>query len=252
MSQADGPSTAGSVESHGGDVPVWDLPAVARGIESQLARLDELLDRGASLVGWKVGVGAPAAMARAGTTAPLVGFLTSATVLPDGSGVDVSGWRQPAFEPELAVHLTTDVAAGSDGRTVAAAVGGVGPAIELADVDVPLEDVEAVVAGDVYHRAVILGPVDRSRGAEDTADIEIRVVNRGDVVAATTEPTEATGPLLDLVSHVADWLGAAGRRLEAGQVVICGSTVPIVPVAGGDEMVYECAPIGALRVDIRG
>lgn len=229
---------------------VWDDPAVMSGLERQLDALDRAVAGGADLIGWKVGVGGPAAMERAGITAPLVGFLTSATVLPDGASVSVKGWTQPVLEPELAVHLARDVPGGADRRTVAGAVRALGPAIELADVDVPLEDLAAVVAGDIYHRHVVVGDPDPARAGGDVTGIRVRVTNRGRDVAGTDAPTEATGDLVALVGHVADWLHHAGRRLEAGQVVICGSTVPLVPLSAGDRLQYRCEPIGALLLHI--
>lgn len=231
---------------------VWELDPVRRGLTAQLASLDRTLASGAVLLGWKVGVGAPASMARAGIPAPLVGYLTSATALPDGAEVAVHDWKQPMLEPELAVHLGADIPPDADRDMLRSAVAGIGPAIELADVDVPLDDLEAVVAGDVYHRHVILGDADHSRRGDDLEDLRIEVAQGGEQVATTASPTELTGDPLDLVAHVAAWLAAAGRRLTGGQVVILGSTVPIIPVSPGRHLTYRCAPLGTLSVSLTG
>ena len=65
----------------------WDVPAVVAGMEKLLARRAELLAEGATPIGWKLAFGTPAAMEKLGTTGPLVGFLTDATLLADGGRV---------------------------------------------------------------------------------------------------------------------------------------------------------------------
>lgn len=50
----------------------------------------------------------------------------------------------------------------------------------------------------------------------------------------------------------ASWLGAAGERLAAGQVIICGSTIPLVWAVPGDAFVYRCEPLGELAVSFVG
>lgn len=221
-------------------------PAVQRGIVAQLRTLDQSVAEGAELIGWKVGVGAPTSMARAGISAPLVGYLTSATVLEDGANVTVDTWQGPMFEAELAIYIGRDVAQDATLGELQAAVAGVGMAIELADVDVPLHHVEQVVAGNVFHRHVILGAPDLGRGLDDVDDLRIEVTNRGEVISVTDDSTRLTGNLYDLLLHVVSWLHAAGRQLSAGEVVITGSMVPLIPLAAGDDLVYRCQPLGSL------
>ena len=87
--------------------------------------------------GFKVGFGSPAAMEKLGIDRPLIAALTDATLLEDGATVDLTGWTNPKIELEVAVHA-------GQGLLVA---------IELADVDFPPEDPQAIVAGFIYHRA---------------------------------------------------------------------------------------------------
>ncbi|HEY0279205.1 MAG TPA: hypothetical protein VGC32_13140, partial [Solirubrobacterales bacterium] len=83
----------------------WDVPAVQAGMKRLLARRAELLAEGATPIGWKLAFGTSAAMEKLGTTGPLVGFLTDATLLADGAEVSVAGWTAPKLEPEIAIHL---------------------------------------------------------------------------------------------------------------------------------------------------
>jgi 2-keto-4-pentenoate hydratase len=228
-------------------VETWELPPVARGIERQRAAIAERRGRGESVIGWKLGLGSAAVRDELGLPGPLVGFLSSASVLSSGATVAVGEWVRPALEPELAVHVgPPGGAAGPSGA--APSIAAVGSAIEIVDVDVPREDLEAVVGGNIYQRHVILGAPDRGRAGGDTAGISASVTRGDEEVARTDEPIALTGPLEGLTSYVARWLGAMGERLEPGQVIICGSVVPLITVAAGERFVYRCDPQEQLAV----
>ena len=56
-------------------VNAWDDPRIARGMEKQLGQRRARIAAGEKPLGWKVGLGAPAAMERLKIKAPLVGFM---------------------------------------------------------------------------------------------------------------------------------------------------------------------------------
>jgi 2-keto-4-pentenoate hydratase len=229
---------------------VWDDPRVARGMERQLQERRRRLDAGERALGWKVAFGAPQALAGLGIEAPLVGFLTDRAVVADGATYSIAGWTKGALEPEVAVHMGRDLDAGTDRETAAAAIAGLGPAIELADLDLPLDDLEAVVAGNIFQRGVVLGPADRSRAGADAAGLRAELDRDGAPLARTDAPFELVGDLLAVVRHVADFLGAFGERLEAGDVIITGSVVPLVWLEGAAAYDYRLHPIGGLSLRI--
>ena len=115
-------------------------PRIAAGTTRMLERRRRELDDGATHLGWKAGFGAPAAMERLGTDRPLVGYLTRERLLDDGATVSLDGMKQPVLEAEVALHLAHEVPAGADAATALAAVGTVGVAIEIADIDGPTDD----------------------------------------------------------------------------------------------------------------
>jgi 2-keto-4-pentenoate hydratase len=207
---------------------------VARGMESQLADRRRRLggdDRG---LGWKLGFGTPAAMKKLGIDAPLVGYLLESARLESGATVDISQWENPRLEPEIVARV------GPDGEIAA-----LGAAIELIDLDPSAADPEAILAADIFQRHVLLGPV--TEGAS-LADVSLQVRVNGEETAATDDVTEATGDLDGLVRHVAATLSDAGASLERGDMVICGSIVPALEVAPGDEVEVRLEPLGRLAV----
>lgn len=223
-------------------------PRIARGMAAQLARRRERLNAGDTALGWKVGFGAPAAMERLAITAPLVGFLTGSALIPSGTPLSLAGWKKPVAEPEIAVHIGRDLPGGSDLDAARAAIAGLGPAIELADVDRPPDDVERILAGNIYQRNVILGPRDVSRAGGRLDGLLGRVSRNGTEIASTSDPQAMTGELIGIVRHVADTLAAFGERLRAGQIIITGSIVPPLWVEPGDDIVFELLPIGAVSI----
>jgi 2-keto-4-pentenoate hydratase len=74
------------------------------------------------------------------------------------------------------------------------------------------------------------------------------VLRDGEEVAAADDATEATGDPIDLVVHVADTLAAAGEGLRAGEIVICGSVVPALEIAPGQEVEVVLDGLGGVAV----
>lgn len=223
-------------------------PRIMRGMETQLKLRRTCLEAGETSLGWKVGFGAPAALERLELDAPLVGFLTSSTVLPSGAAVPVTTWTKPAVEPEIAVYLAQDLSGGADRDAVRAAIGALGPAIELADVSFPPDDVEAILAGNIYNRHVILGCSDPSRAGCVLDGLAGRVARNGAEIAVPEDLQSLTGDLVDIVGHIADLLALFGETLRAGELIITGSIVPPLWVSPGEEIHYDLTPIGAMSV----
>src|SRR5262249_35819422 len=119
------------------NMQLWDDPRVARGMRVQLDLRRQRLANGDRSLGWKVGFGAPAMLKQLGISGPLVGFLTQNARVQSGGNVSLAGWAKPVAEPEIAVHIGRDVPAGADHDTAAAAIAGISPAIELADLTAP-------------------------------------------------------------------------------------------------------------------
>lgn len=202
---------------------------VTAGTTRMLAARRAALDAGATHLGWKLGFGAPAAMAAFDTDRPLVGFLTRDRLLPSGATVDVGAWTKPMLEAEVAAHLGVELGPGAGPAEALEAVAGWSVAIELADLDVPPSDIEEILAGNIFHRHVLLGPVVDALPRPLTFTVQ----RDGEVVAATSDPAALTGDLGQILASTADTLAGCGASLAAGDVVITGSVVPPIDVSGG-------------------
>ena len=229
-----------------------DTPAVIRGMERQLEVRAQLIAAGARPIGWKVGFGAPAAMTNLGIDAPLVGFLTDQSLIGDGETVSLTGWTKPLAEPEVAVYMGSDLVGDVGPKQVAAAIAGLGPAIELADFDAPPEDPEAILAGNIYHRRVALAPMDPTRAGARLGGLTGNVTRGGGEFASIEDLEANTGTLVGLVALVAGSLAVAGEVLRAGDVIIPGSTTPPIFLESDDtEIRFDLGASGSVSVRFR-
>ncbi len=221
---------------------------VLRGMERLLEARRKRLEAGETPIGWKVGFGAPASLKSLGLSAPLVGFLTEEVLLPTGSTVSVRGWTRPAVEPEVAVYLKEDLPGITDKETAQSAIAALSPAIEVADVNFPPQDVEAILAGNIYNRNVILGKSDISRAGCNLDGLVGKVYRNGELTASVTDLQAMTGNFIDIVQYVANLLASVGEMLRAGEAIITGSIVPPLWVESPEEIRYALDPIDTLMV----
>lgn len=224
-----------------------DDPRITAGLAAQATARDTLLSGGARRLGWKAGFGTAAALEKLGTSAPLVGFLTDRTLVLDGA-VGIDGWEHATLEPELAIRVGADVAPGASRDEVLAAIDAIGPAIELIDPGAA-DDVEAILAGNIFHRAVLLGEMGSvPDGGVDTARLAVHV--DGEPVALDVDPSDVVGPLVDVVRALADQLPLAGDRMRAGDVIITGSAIPALALTGGERVEVVLQGAGSVAVAI--
>ena len=199
--------------------------------EAMLARRRSVLEAGAEPLGWKVGFNLPAVQEKLGIEAPLAGFLSSAGLLADGSTLALDG-RPAVAEPEVAVEIA------GDGHSIAALL----PALEVADPPDLSWDVERILSGNIFHRAVAFGPRVEA-GAPGAARILVNGEERDAV------PAERTGAHLEaMVAAVADRLAAAGEALSPGERIITGVLAPPPAVEAGDVVRLELEALGAVEL----
>ena len=194
-----------------------------------LARRREILTRGAEPVGWKVGFNVPALLEQLELDAPLAGFLTTDGLLEDGAEVPLDGPLM--VESEVAVEL-------GDARSIAALL----PALELADPpDLELE-VEQILAGNIFHRAVAFGP-----RVEAEAPGAARILVNGGVRYSL--PAERAGAhLTDMVDAVAGRLADADEELRPGDRIITGILAPPHAAQPGDAVRLELEALGGVEL----
>jgi 2-keto-4-pentenoate hydratase len=197
--------------------------SVEKGTKAMLTRRREILAQGARPIGWKVGFNVPDIQRKLGIDAPLAGFLTTDSLV-DGE------WDEypVVVESEVAVEI------GDDGRSIVALL----PALEIADPpDLDIE-IEQILAGNIFHRAVAFGP----RGETTEAGSGRILVNGEEQHSVKAEGLE------QMVEAVAARLEAAGEELRAGDRIITGVLAPPHEAQEGDTVRLELDALGSVEL----
>jgi 2-keto-4-pentenoate hydratase len=210
--------------------------AVAAGLEAQMAVLAARQAAGDELIGWKIGLNLEPVQRHLGIERPVVGHLTTGASIAPGATHSVAGGARVGVEPEVAIHL-------GDGAEIAS----LGPAIEVVDLDPAIEGLEEILAGNVFHRGLVLGDPVEGAASADLDALEATVTRNG-TVAERARFAETGEDPAEAVRIVAERLALVGEALRPGQVIIAGSLTPIVFVEGGDVIEVGLGPLGTLQV----
>jgi 2-keto-4-pentenoate hydratase len=228
-----------------------DDSRVANGMTAQFAQRRARVEAGERPIGWKLGFGTAAALAKFALPGPLVGYMMEKSLLRSGATADLSGWTKPVAEPEIAIRIGVDVplaVASSPSLPIEAYA----PAIELADLHFPPEDVESILSHNIYHRYVVLGDFQAVPAGMDWSSLRA-TVERGDIRTAVSGDVQAnTGCVDNIVRHCAETLLAGGEQLRKGDVIILGSVVPPLFLTPEDTGVgFEVEGAGRVHIRLR-
>jgi 2-keto-4-pentenoate hydratase len=205
--------------------------SVERGTTAMLVRRREILAQGAEAIGWKVGFNISAAQEKLGIDAPLAGFLSSDGLLEDGAEVSLDD-GPVMVESEVAVEL------GADARSIVALL----PALEVADPPDLDQDVETILAGNIFHRAVVFGP--RVEANEPGGG---RVLVNGEVEHVMA-PGDTSAHLEEMVEAVRKRLAAVDEDMLPGQRIITGVLAPPHAAHRGDRVRLELDALGSVEL----
>jgi 2-keto-4-pentenoate hydratase len=211
-------------------------PRIRRGLEAQVAVLGKRTGAGERRLGFKIALNDPRVQRALRIERPVIGHLASGTEVAAGGSHSLAGATRPAVEPEIAVHVGED-----------ATIAGLAPALEVIDVDLPFDDLEQVMAANVFHRAVALGPVTEGRTSLDGLSARFLRDGREEQVIDVAAAGMAPGEVLALVSG---YLSAVGGSLEPGDIIIGGSLVPALPAAPGGRFELQMEDLGSVAVEL--
>jgi 2-keto-4-pentenoate hydratase len=197
--------------------------SIETGTEAMLTRRREILTQGAEPLGWKVGFNVPEIQRKLGIDGPLAGFLTTDSLIE-------SEWDEypVVVESEVAVEV------GDDGRSIVALL----PALEIADPPELDLEIEQILAGNIFHRAVALGP-----RVETTEPGPGRILVNGE-----EQHSVKPAGLERMVAAVAARLEAAGEELRPGDRIITGVLAPPHEASEGDTVRLELEAVGSVEV----
>ena len=218
-----------------------------RGMQAQIAAWRRRLAAGERRIGWKLGYVDAAVRTRLGLPHAMVGFLTSGRLIPCGVICPAPPGASLLAESEVACQLGRDVPPGSSVEAAQAAITALAPAIEIVDVTQPLEDMERILAGNLFHAAVVLGPPVTPRVLGSVREISGGLSVKGveDGAGNPASLPQSPGEILTLVAHI---LHGVGEGLCAGDWVITGAVITPSRVSAGDHLALDMGVLGQVAV----
>ena len=206
---------------------------------------------GDRIAGYKIGLTSQRMQSMCGIDHPVAGAIFGRRVMHSGAKLSLSGYGRLGVEFEICARLGRDLeprAAPYTRADVAAAVDGVCPAVELVDdrhADYSVLDVRTLVADNSWNAGVVLGDFVAPPAALEAVEaIAYQVgveIGRGVGADALGHPYE---PLAWLANH----LGASGRGMKAGDIVMTGSIVRTCFPDKAFSYRFDVAGLGSVEV----
>jgi len=209
------------------------------------------------VVGYKVALTTPQMRALVGLGEPIAGCLHERQIVAGPARVRAGDYGRLLIEFEIAFRMDFGLAAGRapfDRAQVAAAVGAVMPAFEIADdrgadyATLSARGLE-LAADNAWNEGAVLGaPVEDWRGV-DLAKLRGVAVRDGAAVGEG-QGADSMGHPLEALRWVANHLAARGQGLRAGDIVISGSLVTSRFPAPGETWRFEAGALGAVELHV--
>ncbi len=207
---------------------------------------------GERVVGKKIGATSRAVQDMLKVNQPDYGFLTDRMRFTEGTPIPVSRELiQPKAEGEIAFVLKRDLMGpGITPADVIAATEGVAPCFEI--VDSRVRDwkitIQDTIADNASSGLFVVSDKLTSVHEVDLVTCGMVLWKNGEVIA-TGAGAAALGSPVNCMTWLANAMGAYGMPLKAGEVILSGSLVPLIPIAPGDHMEVAVGGLGRLAVE---
>ena len=207
------------------------------------------IDRGARLVGRKIGLTSRAMQMASNFNEPDYGYLTDDMLLSDGAQIEAGRFISPRLEMELGFIMGEDLqGAGCTVADVMRATEFVTPALELIAyrTHVPRAIVDTIADNAAAGAMITGGRLVRP------FDLDIRWVgatlSRNGVIEESGVSAAVMGHPAAGIAWLVNKLSRHGVGLKAGQMVLTGSFTRPIHIVAGDVIQADYGPMGTLGV----
>ena len=216
-----------------------------------LAVLDRRLEEGESVVGKKIGLTSRAVQEMLKVDQPDFGFFTDEMVRHSGHTLDAArDLIQPKVEGEIAFRLSRDLPGpGVTAADVLEATDSLAACFEIVDsriLDWRIK-IQDTVADNASCGLIVLGDQWVAPDSVNLATCRM-IVDRNGKEAATGMGAAALGSPANCVAWLANAHSDFGTPLGAGEIILSGSLVPLLPVNSGDHLRVRVEGIGDAEV----
>lgn len=216
-----------------------------------LQLLQRRLDDGEKIIGKKIGVTSKAVQNMLNVYQPDFGYLTDRMVCDNGGEIPISSQMiQAKAEGEIAFILKHDLdGPGVTNADVLRATECVMPCFEIVDSRITewKIKIQDTIADNASCGKFVLGDRAVSPDKVDLVTCGMVHEKNGEIIA-TGAGAAALGSPVNCVAWLANTLGEFGIKLQAGEVILSGSLVPLHTIVPGDSMHLSVGGIGTASV----
>ncbi|NPC98719.1 2-keto-4-pentenoate hydratase [Nocardioides sp. zg-DK7169] len=206
------------------------------------------LERGARVVGRKIGATSVAVQTQLGVDQPDFGVLFDDMGFEDGAEIPTSALMQPKAEAEVAFVLGKDLAEGPlDDAQVRDAIDYAVASLEIVGSRITNWDITFAdtVADNASSGLYVLGAERRTLAEVEPVEVTMSMSIDGEEVS-TGNGAACLGDPLKAVAWLAHQARTFGEPLRAGQVVLSGALGPMRPVEPGQVVTAEISGLGTV------
>ncbi|SEN42726.1 2-oxopent-4-enoate/cis-2-oxohex-4-enoate hydratase [Pseudomonas sp. ok272] len=229
-----------------------DALAIDDAYHISLAILERRQADGEQVIGKKIGVTSKAVQEMLGVHQPDFGFLTDRMQFANDACISLSQANliQPRAEGEIAFILNRDLMGpGVTRADVLHATESVMACFEI--VDSRIRDwkiaIQDTIADNASCGIFVLGSQRVSPEGLDLANVRLDMKRNGEPHSSGLG-SAVQGHPAEAVAWLANTLGAFGMPLRAGEIILSGSLVPLVPVNAGDHFELTVTDIGCASI----
>lgn len=201
---------------------------------------------GERVVGKKIGVTSSAVQDMLGVHQPDFGFLTDWMYVEGDIDVDAKKLIAPRAEAEIAFILKDDlVGPGITPEQVIAATDSIAPCFEIVDSRIDDWNISIIdtVADNASCGVFVLGEARADPREFDLPNLHVTVTKNGEPLSEGYGHAVQGDPAM-AVAWLANTLGSYGVTLNAGDIILSGSVVPLAPAVKGDRFEMTLHGIG--------
>ena len=224
---------------------------LAEAYEIQKLSIQQRLNRGEKLVGYKMGFTSRAKMLQMGVDDLIWGRLTDAMFIENNQTIDLANYVHPRAEPEIAFRLKSSLSGKVTKEQALAAVDAVATAIEVIDsryqnFKFSLED---VVADNCSSSGFVFGPwLPKDSNIDGLA---MHLLVNGERLVSGSSNDILDHPLNSLV-EAARCIAEAGEELKAGQIILAGAATAAVALAPNQTIAVEVSNLAGCQFKTKG
>jgi 2-keto-4-pentenoate hydratase len=209
------------------------------------------LANGERVAGYKVGCTSRAIREQFGLQEPICGRLIEPHVYRSDTELRLSEFTSCALEPEFVLHIGKDISdSQTDDESLLKAIDFVSPGMEVHNYKFWFGEPtsQELIASNGIHACLVIGEAKVAPNELDLAQEEASLFIDDELVASAAGHEIMSGGPLASLRWLIGHLTARGDYLRAGQLVIPGSPVRLIPVAAGSVARATLTQVGSVRV----